>query len=415
MTADEITLRSPAPDEMRAFFEPIADAFSEDMSEPEFDTERRLLEPERCVSAFDGDKRVGSSAAYSFRLTVPGGEVGAAGITGVGVLPDHRRRGILRQMMTWLHDDAIRRGDAVAVLGASEAAIYQRFGYGQGTTSSTFNIDPAHARFRDPVPPDPSRRIRMVDEDEAARIFPVVYDAIRGDIPGAVDRSELKWRLYMIGDADWMRAGGGPKYRAVLEVDGEPRGFTIYRVKSDWGPTGPASTLRVLEVYGLDPTAEQVLWEWLFAMDLIGTITAWRSPVPHPLQQWLLEPRRLGLDGPGRHVAADPGRAGGAERPHVRRLRHARAGRRGFPDRVERRPMAARGEGRLRDGHAHEGRGRLRARRRGPRLDLPRRLPLRRPGHSRPSPRMPARQPQDRGRAVHAVPFPVVVDPVLTR
>ena len=84
MTADEITLRSPAPDEMRAFFQPIADAFSEDMSEPEFDTERRLLEPERCVSAFDGDKRVGSSAAYSFRLTVPGGEVGAAG--------DHRGR-----------------------------------------------------------------------------------------------------------------------------------------------------------------------------------------------------------------------------------------------------------------------------------------------------------------------------------
>jgi ribosomal protein S18 acetylase RimI-like enzyme len=97
MTTDQITLRSPAPDEMRAFFGPIADAFSEDMSEPEFDTERRLLEPERCVSAFDGDRRVGSSAAYSFRLTVPGGEVGAAGITGVGVLPDHRRRGILRR------------------------------------------------------------------------------------------------------------------------------------------------------------------------------------------------------------------------------------------------------------------------------------------------------------------------------
>ena len=294
MTADEITLRSPAPDEMRAFFQPIADAFSEDMSEPEFDTERRLLEPERCVSAFDGDKRVGSSAAYSFRLTVPGGEVGAAGITGVGVLPDHRRRGILRQMMTWLHDDAIRRGEAVAVLGASEAAIYQRFGYGQGTTSSTFSIDPAHARFRDPVPPDPSRRIRMVDEDEAARLFPAVYDAIRGDLPGAVDRSELKWQLYMIGDADWMRAGGGPKYRAVLEVEGEPRGFTIYRVKSDWGPRARprhcgCSRCTASTVRGAG------LWEWLFAMDLIGTFTAWRSPVPHPFQQWLLEPRRLGL------------------------------------------------------------------------------------------------------------------------
>src|SRR5688572_18177577 len=235
MTTDEITLRGPAPDEMRAFFQPIADAFSEDLSEPEFDAERQLLEPERCVNAFDGSDRVGSAAAYTFRLTVPGGEVGAAGLTGVGVRPDQRRRGILRRMMTWLHDDARRRGEPVAVLGASEAAIYQRFGYGQGTTQSTFSVDPARVQFREPVPADPSRRIRMVDEDEAARLFPAVYDAVRGDIPGSVDRSELKWRLYMVGDADWMRHGGGPKYRAVLEVDGQPRGYVIYRVKSDWG------------------------------------------------------------------------------------------------------------------------------------------------------------------------------------
>src|SRR5687767_1959839 len=152
---NEITFRSPAPDEMRAFMKPIADAFGREMSQPEFEAERQLLEPERCVSAFDGDERVGSSAAYTFRLTVPGGEVGAAGITGVGVRPDQRRRGILRRMMTWLHDDARRRGEPVAVLGASEAAIYQRFGYGQGTTQSTFSVDPARIQFREPVSSDP--------------------------------------------------------------------------------------------------------------------------------------------------------------------------------------------------------------------------------------------------------------------
>jgi predicted acetyltransferase len=295
MTTDEITLRSPAPDEMRAFMQPTADAFSGEMSQPEFEAERQLLEPERCVSVFVGDERVGSSAAYTFRLTVPGGQVGAAGITGVGVRPDQRRRGLLRRMMTWLHDDALRRREPVAILGASEAAIYQRFGYGQGTTQSTFSVDPARIRFREPVPRDASRQIRLVDEDEAMHLFPVVYDAARGGIPGAVDRSELKWRLNIVGDADWMRHGGGPKYRALIEVDGEPRGFAIYRVNPDWGPTGPASSLRVLEVLGLDPVAEQALWEWLFAMDLIGTITAWRCQVPNPLQQWLLEPRRLAL------------------------------------------------------------------------------------------------------------------------
>ena len=85
-------------------------------------------------------------------------------------------------MMTWLHDDALRRGEPVAILGASEAAIYQRFGYGQGTTQSTFSADPARIQFREPVRPDPSRRIRMVDEDEAMRLFPAVYDEARRDI-----------------------------------------------------------------------------------------------------------------------------------------------------------------------------------------------------------------------------------------
>ncbi len=292
---NDITLRSPASDELRAFFEPLANAFSEEIGNAEFESESQLLEPERCVNAFDGDERVGSAGAYTFRLTVPGGEVGASGITAVGVRPDHRRRGVMRQMLTWLLDDAARRGEPIAILTASEAAIYQRFGFGQGTTQSSFGVDPARVQFREPVAPDPARRIRMVDADEAARVFPAVYDAVRAETPGAVDRTDLKWRLQIVGDADWMRHGAGPKYRAVLEVDGDPRGYAIYRINSDWGATGPASTMLVLEVVGLDATADQAVWEWLFGMDLMATIRSRRGPMPHPLQQWLLEPRRLAL------------------------------------------------------------------------------------------------------------------------
>jgi predicted acetyltransferase len=135
----------------------------------------------------------------------------------------------------------------------------------------------------------------MVSADEAAGVFPAVYESIRPVTPGALTRTDAKWRLQLLSDAAWMRHGAGPKYRAVLEVDGQARGYAIYRVNGDWGPTGPASTLLALEVVGVDATAEQALWEWLFAMDLMGTIRAWRGPVPHPLQQWLLEPRRLAL------------------------------------------------------------------------------------------------------------------------
>jgi predicted acetyltransferase len=81
----------------------------------------------------------------------------------------------------------------------------------------------------------------------------------------------------------------------VIEVDGEPRGYAIYRIEHSWGATGPASTMNVLEVTGVDPAAEQALWQWLLSMDLVRTIVGRRGPVPHPLQQWLLEPRRMSL------------------------------------------------------------------------------------------------------------------------
>ena len=83
--------------------------------------------------------------------------------------------------------------------------------------------------------------------------------------------------------------------RAVLEVDGETRAYVIYRVKADWGSTGPNNTITVVDLIGVDTESEQALWQWIFGIDLVATVKAWRQPVPHPLMQMLTEPRRLGL------------------------------------------------------------------------------------------------------------------------
>jgi predicted acetyltransferase len=292
---DDITLRNPRPDELHEFWRPLLDAFGEANIREATEAGRPLIDFERFIGAFDGERQVATAGAYTFRMTVPGGEVGASGITGIAVRPDYRRRGILRQMMDWLLDDARKRGEAVAILLASEAAIYQRFGFGQASTTSTFTLERALAEFREPVDLGPGAQIRMVDTDEATAVFSRIYDRVRTDLPGAVDRIEPRWRLWLVADAEWMRRGDGLKYQAIIEVDGEPRGYAIYRIDNSWGPTGPASTLNVLEVTGIDPAAEQALWQWLLSMDLVRTVAGKRGPVPHPLQHWLLEPRRLAL------------------------------------------------------------------------------------------------------------------------
>ncbi len=292
---DDITLRSPAADELRALMQPLVVAFGSDFSEGEFEAERPLLEPERFVSAFAGEERIGAAGAFSLRLTVPGGEVAASGITAIGVRPDHTRRGVMRKMMTWLLDDARRRGEPVAVLWASEAAIYQRFGFGSGSLQSTFEVDRSRIAFQSPIPPRDGVRIEMIGIEEAAGRFPPIYEAMRRQVPGSLDRPDARWRGLVLADEEWTRRGGGPAFRAVLEVDGEDRGYVLYRMNQEWDERGPKYGLRVMDLVGLDPEAEQRLWQWICGIDLVGTVKHWRGPVPHPLALWVQEPRRLGL------------------------------------------------------------------------------------------------------------------------
>jgi len=293
MHDDTIELRQPGPDELRAWVEPTGAAFADTFTDAEFVHELKLWEPDRLIGAVDGGKWVGTGGAYSFGLTVPGGQIGAAGITMIGVSPSHRRRGILRQMMRWLLDQSRERGELAAVLWASESAIYPRFGFGMGTLQAAFEAERSRVRFSRPV--EPLGRMRMVDRDEAAKLFPPVYDAIRPGIPGMVTRSDAKWRHDQLDDAEWQRSANGIKYRVVLEVDGVVRGYSIYRVKAEWDERGPNNVMTVLEVLGLDAAAERAIWAWLFDMDLLARVKGWRMPTPLPLMLQLTEPRRLGM------------------------------------------------------------------------------------------------------------------------
>jgi predicted acetyltransferase len=287
-----ITLRTPTEETLRSFVRPLEYAFGEEWSDAELEIDRPVLELDRIIGAFDGETAVGCSGAFTFRMTVPGGvEVGAAGITMVGVSPTHRRRGILRLMMADLFEQARDRHEPVAVLWASEAAIYQRFGYGMATQQALIEAPTDKIRFNRPI--EGLGQVRIVERDEAAELCAPIYEARRLSTVGALTRTDAKWRYQLVNDTESWRRENGPKVRAVLEVDGKPRAYVIYRIKADWDNYGPKGVVTVLELLGLDPAAEQALWQWTFSLDLIASVRTWRGPVPHPLSMLITEPRRL--------------------------------------------------------------------------------------------------------------------------
>ena len=78
----------------------------------------QVLPPERMHAAFAGKDVVGGAGAFPFEMTVPGGPVPCAGVTVVGVLPTHRRRGLLSRMMRAQIDDIHEREEPFAALWA---------------------------------------------------------------------------------------------------------------------------------------------------------------------------------------------------------------------------------------------------------------------------------------------------------
>ncbi|MGW7441173.1 GNAT family N-acetyltransferase [Streptomyces sp. NPDC054849] len=251
-----------------------------------------LTEPERSLGVWDGDTCVGSAGAFGFRLSVPGGAiVPAAGVTMVGVSPTHRRRGVLRSLMRRQLDDIRAGGEPLAVLTASDPAIYGRFGYGTATYALALEMDTTRVRLS--VPPGTDGvRLRLVDPERALSDCERVYAALVPGRPGMPARRP-GWERMPLLDPPAMRDGGSPLKCVVAErEDGEVVGYARYRVKADWGLDGSDGKVVVSDLDALNPAAYAALWRYLFSIDLTWTVRASRRPVDDPVLHLVSDVRR---------------------------------------------------------------------------------------------------------------------------
>jgi len=284
----DLELRAPRDDEMEALQRAAAVAFGSPSVTDEAAVFARGLESERCLAVFDEGAIVATAGAHSFELTVPGAiRVPVAGVSIVGVHPTHRRRGLLRWMMDSQLDDVARRGEPLAVLTASESSIYERFGYGTATFTTRWELESEYARLATSV--GAPGHVRLVAGEEAVRAAHAVYEVVSAGRVGEIRRRETWWRERVYSPASEAKF-----FTAVHEGgDGRADGFARYAVDDHWPDGVPAKTLRVLEVHAVDVSVEAELWDYLFGIDLIGTVEAVARPVDDPLRWRLPDPRRM--------------------------------------------------------------------------------------------------------------------------
>lgn len=253
-----------------------------------------LTETERSLAAWDGDECVGTAGAFTFQVSVPGGAmVPAAGVTMVSVAATHRRRGILSSMMRRQLDDVRALGEPLAVLTASEPAIYGRFGYGTATHQMSVEVDSSRVRIA--VPPGAEDvRLRFVTVEEGAEACERVYVRTIGSRPGMLARTP-GWEGLALLDPPGEREGASAMQCVLAERDGEVVGYVRFHNKPQWSPAGPEGAVCVRHIDALDPAAYAALWRFLCEIDLTSTVQARNRPVDDPLLHLVSDIRRCNV------------------------------------------------------------------------------------------------------------------------
>lgn len=290
-----IDIRSMPKEELAQFLHPAYIALGFPPHPERIEQVKTLPELAVCYSACDGDQAVGAAGAYNFALTIsPGRTLSIAGLTMVGVLPTHRRRGVLTKLMNSHFEEARRRGQSIIGLFASEGSIYQRFGYGIASMGAEIELAREHTAFL-PDTPRPSVRARLLGEEEALAAFPAIWDRVRQRTPGMLSRSKEWWQIRRVSDPPWVRSGRAPMQRVLIEVDGQPAAYAIYRLIDFGWDSFNINTLRaeVTEAVGDGVAATAAVWRYLLDLDLVRNIKATLLPIDHPLRFLLVEPRRL--------------------------------------------------------------------------------------------------------------------------
>lgn len=261
-------------------------AFGAPWNEAQLEAERRVWESDRSIVATEGGQLVGHTNAFSLLMAVPGAQLPVAGVTMVGVLPTHRRRGILRALMqaqlTELYESG---GEPVAALTASEAAIYGRFGYGLATDHLTINIPRGPSPLR-PVAGTGEVSLRYADLPAAAELCTRFHNAEAAIRPGMF-RHDLRWQQYATGENVTSSGEDASPMRCVLaERAGELTGYTHFRTKRT-----DKAVVEVSRVHSTDLASHVALWAFLLDQDLMEETTYRRLPSDDPLLVLLNDPR----------------------------------------------------------------------------------------------------------------------------
>ena len=206
-------------------------------------------------------------------------------ISDITVSPTHRRRGLLRAMITEDLRDAAESGLPLAALTVTEGTIYGRFGFGPAVFDQTLTVDTGPTFALRPLDDDGS--VELLEPLEAWPAVEVVFGRFHERTRGSLERPAF-YKSILTGTFDY---DGGPdkKLRTAVHLDGDgtPDGYVAYRPGDR---KDRRRTITVADLVALTPAAHRRLWRFLADLDLSDTVEWRHAAVDDPLMWALVDP-----------------------------------------------------------------------------------------------------------------------------
>ena len=248
--------------------------------------------PEWTLCAFVDGRLASSFTNIPFTMRANGKALALAGVSTIGTQPEHRRQGLSRRIHTQALAAMRDAGQPAAALWASQAAIYQRYGYAMATVCRHYAIDTVDIRFFDDDAG--AGRVERIETAAAYDQLKAIYIAFVAQRMGYLHRGKALW---LEGPLEKVGADGPVWVAVCRNTAGEATGYMVYTLRA--GRVEHAARgqeLAIRDLAWLDVDAYRSLWRFVASHDLVGRVRWGSAPRDDPAPELMLEPRLLNAD-----------------------------------------------------------------------------------------------------------------------
>ncbi|MGP0584387.1 GNAT family N-acetyltransferase [Paenibacillus timonensis] len=231
---------------------------------------RKSFIPERSWGAFEGGELLAKLMLLPLHLYVQGRPVSMGGIAGVATWPEHRRSGLVRELLATALRRMNEQGQILSCLHPFSIPFYRKFGWEVYTDYKKYTVNIDSFPSKTLVTGNVKRGVKDIE------LLNGIYHSFAQRYNGMLVRDEEWWRRMVLGEEDHTAV-----YYAEL---GQPEGYVLYQVKN--------KELVIDEFVFLNETARQGLWTYLANHDSMVTQVIFdRVPADDLLPFLLRDPR----------------------------------------------------------------------------------------------------------------------------